>query len=321
MKTLLINPAWDAAGVSIRQAKAINKYTNWEARHFRACPTFNYQTDLVGEKYNRDEFISIVQESDIIHFCSTPHINKDHFNFNVNWDELLKNKVVILHDYAFFEVRWTKLRDSKERWNWKEQLKYNDIWSSLPQGVHVFKDCYYMPDIVDETEEIFKCEKTFDKVILGHFPTGGGNRKNTNELMSALNVAKSKGVSIESIIKSGISNNEILDIRRITNLGFDALWRGFHGMTTVENLAMGVPTMVNIEPEFTTVFNEWFQTDFFPFEQVGGIEEIANTIIKYANNLELLKQRSIEVRKFMETTWSSKNIANRITERYERLLG
>jgi len=320
MKTFLINPAWDAAGVSIRQANAINKYTNWKARHFRAIPTFNYPTDMIGEKYNKDEFISVVKESDVIHFCSCPHTYTKEFNFGVNWSELLKNKVVILHDYAFFEVRWTVLRDSKEKWNLKQQLGYNDIWSSLPQGVHIFKDCYYMPDVVDETEDMFKADiRTFDCVKIGHFPTGDGNRKNTNELNAAIQIVKYK-VNIESIIERGIANEEIIKIKQRINLGFDALWRGFHGMTTVENLAMGIPTMVNIEPEFIPVFMECFQTNFLPFERTSNVSDIANTIITYAKDLESLKQRSLAVKDFMRNTWSAKNIALKITNRYEKLL-
>jgi len=320
MKTLLVNPAWDAAGVSIQQCKAINKYTNWKARHFRAVPTFNYETDLVGERYNKDEFVQLAKDSDVIHFCSCPHTYKDHFDFGIDWSDIFKNKIVILHDYAFFEVRWTSLRDSKELWNRKEQLGYDDIWSSLPQGNYIFKDCYYMPDIVNENEDIFNNTKSFNNIILGHFPTGGSNRKNTNELNLALAEVRNAGICLETIIKSGVSNIEILNIRKRMNLGFDALWRGFHGMTTVENLAMGVPTMVNIEPEFIPIFKECFNSDFFPFEQVATVDEIKNTIIKYAKNLEELKHRSNEVKSFMINNWSSKNIANKIVNRYEYLL-
>jgi hypothetical protein len=321
LKTLLVNPAWDAAGVSIRQCKAINKYTNWEARHFRSTPTFNYATDITPENYKVDEFVSLIEQSDIIHFCSaTPIYNTCTMNWGFDWNPLLKNKVVIFHDYCSFPGHWRDRAEAKDFWNRKEEMGWSAIFSSIPQAVHIYKDCVYIPDIVDEKSEEFELSnRSFDKVKLCYFPTGGGNNKNQAEFSQAMNQV-SKNHKIETIITNGQSNSMVLNMKKRANLGFDALWREYHGMTTVENLALGIPTMCNISSEFVVEFNKFFQTDFFPFELVTNVTDIVSCISNYANNLDLLELRSKAVRQFMFEHWSAENIAKRIVKEYEKLL-
>lgn len=321
MKTLLINPAWDAAGVSIRQAKAINKYTNWEARHFRHTPTFGYDTDIIPENYKVEEFIELVRSSDVIHFCSaTPFYNTNNMNWGFDWKPELKNKLVVFHDYCSFPGHWRDRANAKDYWEAKTKIECDVIFSSIPQAVHIYKDCVYIPDIVDESEAPFQVNpnKPYDMIHLGHFSTGGGNNKNTDELRSAISRFGHK-INLTIPASSSLMNRDVINLKQNVNLGFDALWREYHGMTTVENLALGIPTMCNISNEFYPPFNEFFGTTFDPFERVQSVQDIVDTLNKYSN-MELLKIRSQEVRKFMEEHWSASYVVNKIVKKYEELL-
>ena len=91
-------------------------------------------------------------------------------------------------------------------------------------------------------------------------------------------------------------------------------------MTTVENLALGIPTMCRMDGDFQVRFTEFWQTDRFPFEHVENGIEILKTIKRYANNLDKLEYRAGEVRKFMEDYWSYENVAKIIVSEYEKLL-
>lgn len=321
MKTLLINPAWDAAGVSIRQAKAINKYTNWQARHFRATPTFGYDTDITPDNYNKEEFVEIIKESDIIHFCSaTYNYNTCNMSWGFEWEPLIKNKVVIFHDYCSFPGGWRERANAKDYWETATKIKCDAIFSSIPQAVNIYKDCIYIPDIVDEQSEEFQLDsnKAYDIIHIGHFPTGAGNNKNTNELRQALSRLPFIKNSIPN--SSSLKNLDVLRIKKDINLGFDSLWREYHGMTTVENLAMGIPTMCNIGNEFYPAFNEFFQTSFNPFEKVTDVTGIVNCITSYLKDISKLKERGLEVRRFMEEYWSANNVINKMVKEYEKLL-
>jgi hypothetical protein len=315
MNILFINPAWDAAGCSYRQAAAINKYTTHKARHYRAVKTFYDTLDIGMENYNRDEFVSIIEQSDILHFCSAVHTYPSPQVWGFDWNDYISKKKTIFHDYNSFPGYWGDRWRTKDCWNKLKEIGYNAIFSSIPQAMFIYDKCNYIPDLVDEQDEWFTPDPNRDmlQINLCHFPTGGGNNKNTTELQTALSI-----YNIRHTITQGISNKEVLAIKKKHNFGFDALWRGFHGATSVENLALGIPTMCNIEPQFEETFKATFQTDILPFEKVQNIPDIINTLRRYSD-VDVLKERCAVVRKFMEEKWSAKNVAEMIIKEYEKL--
>jgi len=98
MNILFINPAWDAAGCSYRQSVAINKYTTHKARHFRAVKTFYDYLDIGPENYNRDEFVALIENADILHFCSATHDYPSPHSWGFNWNDFIGRKKKIFHD-------------------------------------------------------------------------------------------------------------------------------------------------------------------------------------------------------------------------------
>lgn len=320
MQVFFINLAWDAAGCSYKQAEAINMHTDWKARHFRAVKTFYDDLDLGPENYNKDEFISIIESSDILHFCSADHSYNSPHNFDFDWDDLVKDKIKIFHDYNSFMGRWDERAKAKDVWTRKDDIGYNAIFSSIPQATQIYKDCIYIPDVVNElSEEYTPSNINRRNIIIGHFPTGGGNNKNTNELKWAC-IQYNKTGDVSYRIYTEIPHKQVIKIKKQCTMGFDALWRGFHGMTTVENIALGIPTMTAIDGCFEKVFKEFHQTDIFPFEVTNTKEDIYNCIKDYVHNPELLEERSKLVRQFAIEKWSYKNIANRIVEEYGKLI-
>lgn len=316
MKSLWINPAWDGAGCSYRQAMAINKYTEHTARHYRAEKTFYDQLDLGMENYDRDEFVSLIEEADILHFCSATHTYGSKQDWGFDWGKYIKGKPTIFHCYNAFLGHWRDRANARDQWDRLKDIGYNAIFSSIPQSIYVYDKCIYVPDLVDEQDYWFKPGNGRDltKVNLCHFPTGSDNNKNTNEFNAA-----TKQVGIDAVITNGLTNKEVLNIKKKSNLGFDAIWRGFHGATSIENLAMGIPTMCGIDEEFATLFKIYFECDQIPFEDVKTVEDIVEVINKYSNDNDALRERCNFVRNFMVSTWSAKNIANNIIKEYEKL--
>lgn len=320
MNILFINPAWDAAGCSYRQAAAINKYTSHKVRHFRAVRTFYDTLDIGSENYNRDEFVAIIENADILHFCSATHDYPSPQNWGFNWNDFIHKKKKIFHDYNSFPGYWGERAKTKDHWNKCKEIGYNAIFSSIPQCNYVYDGCVYVPDLVDDQDSWFMpgTDRDMSKINLCHFPTGGGNNKNTYELMSAL---RQLNLSFPYAFQDsyGMSNKQVLEMKKKCNLGFDALWRGFHGATTVENLSMGIPTLCNIEKEFADIFKKYFNCDEIPFEDVKNVEDTKRVISFYANDNEALKNRCAFVRNFMVEKWSAKNVANNIIKEYEKL--
>lgn len=324
MQTLFINPAWDAAGCSYKQAEAINLHTTWKARHFRAVHTYYEDHDIVPENYDKDEFIEIIKQSDVLHFCSAIHSYESTHDFGFNWTDHIQGKVLIFHDYNSFMGKWSERSTEKDLWNKRKEIGYNAIFSSIPQANRIYEGCVYIPDTVNELSDLYTpLPIDRSKLILGHFPTGNEvvrNNKNTDDLLEALELMKvCDRINIDNEITAGLFHKELMAVKKRCTFGFDALWRGFHGMTTVENLALGIPTMVGIDGNFEQVFKEFHSTDVFPFEPVSNVVTIIKTIKKYYNDPALLVARQKEVRQFMVDKWSYKNIANRIIKEYEKI--
>lgn len=324
MNVLFINLFWCAAGVSINQCRAINKHTNWKARQFRAIPTFDFDTDITPENYNKDEFLALVEKADVIEFCSAHHHRQAEseghtkFRFGFKWADVLKNQTLIYHDYNSFIGHWQERATAKDLWNLRKEIGYDSIFSSIPQAVNIYDGCIYIPDVVDELSPEYTPDdnRDFSKIILGHYPTGGGNNKNTDDLMAA--IKQCKPIQCD-IVPPPIKHPELLRKKRKINLGFDALWRGFHGMTTVENLALGVPTMCRIDKHFWPQFEECFKTDVRPFLCVEDSYGIAEEIRKIQAHPQVLGLYAELCRDFMVKHWSFKNVAQRIVEQYEKL--
>ena len=316
MNILFINPAWDAACCSYRQAAAIKKYTSHSVRHFRAVKTFYDTFDIGPENYNRDEFVALVEQADILHFCSATHDYASPHDWGFGWKDFIGKKRKVFHDYNSFPGYWKDRYTSKDHWNKRRDIGYDAIFSSIPQANYIYDECVYVPDLVDELDPWFTPDLNREMAYLRlcHFPTGGGNNKNTEELTAAM-----RDYPVYNTMVQGVSNKVVLEIKKQSNFGFDAIWRGFHGATTVENLALGIPTMCNIEPEFDEIFNKYFGVEESPFEHVRTVEDITKTLRKYACDGALLRSRCEYVRQFMITKWSARNIACNIVKEYEKL--
>jgi len=314
---LYINPAWDGACCSFRQAAAINKYTLHKTRHFVAVKTFYDTIDICPDNYNRDEFVYLIEQADILHFCSATHDYPSTHNWGFDWKDFVGKKVKIFHDYNAFPGHWSERSSARDYWNRKRDIGYDALFSSIPQAArYVYDGGVYIPDLVDELDPWFTPDpgREMGYLRLCHFPTGGGNNKNTQELVTAMLTYP----VFNSIVQS-VPNKEVLRIKKQSNFGFDAIWRGFHGATTVENLALGIPTMCSIDLEFDEIFNRYFEIEESPFEHVRTVEDIVKTLKKYACDGALLRARCEYVRQFMVTKWSAKNIANNIIKEYEKL--
>ena len=326
-KVLFINTAWDPADCSRRQAEAINKCSElWTSRHIRITPTFYNDYDVTANNYNRDEFVSLIEEADILHFCGgyVPEYKHLHefnkkfdakFNWGFEWYPMIKKKTKIFHDYCSWDNHWGTHSDSGKFIDMKDDIKYDAIFSSVPQASTFIYDCKYIPDVVN-IDKYAPVNIEDSKVVISHFPTGGGNRKNTVEFKQGIADLPNDIVMNET---GANRHEEIIDLKKQSTMGFDAIWRGFHGATTVENLAMGIPTMVGQDETFKFLFSKFFDTSVYPFEIVQTAAAIHNTIVTYNNNPDAFVARRKLVRRFMETRWNEKTISDAIVKEYEKL--
>ena len=150
-----------------------------------------------------------------------------------------------------------------------------------------------------------------DKLRIIHSPT---NRlyKGTDQILNVIDELK-KSFDIEFILAENVQRSKLLDMKKKCNLSIDQvggkLGGSGYGRNSIENLAMGLPTI-------TEFFGEYL--DFLPENpfitcNIGSLKE---TIIKFIDNIGLLNEYSEIGRKWVEKYHSYESVNESVEKLY-----
>lgn len=151
-----------------------------------------------------------------------------------------------------------------------------------------------------------------DKLRIIHSPT---NRlyKGTDKILNVIEELK-KSYDFEFILAENIQREKLLEMKRECNLAIDQvggeLGGSGYGRNSIENLAMGLPTI-------TEFFGEYL--DFLPENPfiTCNIEQLKESIIRFINNVDLLKEYSLKGRKWVEKYHSYESVNKRVEVLYK----
>lgn len=150
------------------------------------------------------------------------------------------------------------------------------------------------------------------KVKIIHSPT---NRlyKGTDKILKVIDDIK-KTHDFEFILAENISRDKLLEMKRECNLAIDQvggeLGGSGYGKNSIENLAMGLPTVTEFYDEYMKFLPE------NPFITCS-IDNLKYTIIKYIENPNLLKDVSLKGRKWVEKYHSYESVNNELEKLYK----
>jgi glycosyltransferase involved in cell wall biosynthesis len=157
-------------------------------------------------------------------------------------------------------------------------------------------------------------EPATDKLRICHAPR---NRwfKGTQQILAAVERARSQ-VDLEFELIEGLPHREAIRRKRNANLLIDHLGDAEgttgYGMNSLEALAMGIPCMTSMSPDF-----EAFRRPH-PFVVITE-EDLADRIVEVARDLDGLGERSRAGRKWVEETHSADRIVEFIYDKYREL--
>ena len=163
--------------------------------------------------------------------------------------------------------------------------------------------------------EVKKVEYNFpelEKVKIIHSPT---NRlfKGTDKILKVIKDIK-KSYDFEFILAENISRDKLLEIKKTCNLAIDQvggeLGGSGYGKNSIENLAMGIPTITEFSGEYLNFLPE------NPFIACN-INDLNNTIVKYIENVNLLKDVSIKGRQWVEKYHSYESVNAKLEQLYQ----
>ncbi|MFA7360477.1 MAG: hypothetical protein WC139_05510 [Candidatus Kapaibacterium sp.] len=166
----------------------------------------------------------------------------------------------------------------------------------------------FFPFDVKKVEYIFPERK---KVRIIHSPT---NRlfKGTDKILKVIDDIK-KTHEFEFILAENVRRDKLLDMKKTCNLSIDQvggeLGGSGYGKNSIENLAIGIPTITEFSEEYLKFLPE------NPFISCG-IGNLKSTVIKYIENIDLLKGVSLNGRKWVEKYHSYESVNAKLEQLY-----
>ena len=150
-----------------------------------------------------------------------------------------------------------------------------------------------------------------NKLRIIHSPT---NRlfKGTDKILKVIEDIK-KTHDFEFILAENISREKLLEMKKTCNLAIDQvggeLGGSGYGKNSIENLAIGIPTVT----EFTEEYLKFLPEN--PFIACG-IDSLKSEIIKYIENIDLLKDVSFNGRQWVEKYHSYESVNAKLEQLY-----
>lgn len=169
--------------------------------------------------------------------------------------------------------------------------KYGDLFLvTTPDMRDFIPEAHIMPFFSPEisftpNRNTFSKEKTSFKIF---HTTNHPGIEGTEEILKSVEKLRSKGMNIEFVFLKGVSHDEVLKECATADLAIGKMKMGFYANAQIESMALGVPTITYIRPEFIT--KELEESGFI----ICSLEELENTIEFYISHPEqLAKKRAL----------------------------
>lgn len=308
----------DPAGTAIGFAEGLNRHTD----HF--CRVVTLETRY-NHGWKQDLHVPDLDESGLAELEETL-ASADVFHFHMTADEHLKlgpftpadylhGKAVVHHHHGHPDFRSHPGKYSRKY----SRLKRRNLLVSTPDLLHILPEAAWQPNCVNERAARYApCES--DKplpVRLAHSPTRK-DLKNTDDLMLVMRELWSEGIEIELDIIDDSPHNDCLERKNRCHMQFDHM-QGYYGMSSLEGLAQGLPTLAGLDDWCSGHMKDFADTQSLPWLTPRTPEQLAATLRLLNSDHDLRRAKGRESRAFMETAWSEKRVINRLNNFYSTL--
>ena len=153
------------------------------------------------------------------------------------------------------------------------------------------------------------------EIIIMHAPTSR-KFKGTKHFIDAINILIERGYNIKFEILDKMSHKFLLKKIETCHIFCDQISEGWYGTVAIEAMAMGKPTCAFID-------EEWLE--YCPFSEELPIintksDNVEQVLKYYLDNLDLLCQKSIDSRIFVEKYHDIGSVAEEASKIYKKLI-
>jgi len=330
MKILLVCPAIDAANASTNLCRAINKYTEHEARIVVGVLSYYDPIDIYNGNFNKDEFMNLVEEADIIHFNVFDHTYNSMWG-NVNWNDYMSRKPFIFHSHGGFGGNWEDWKLSPKWWTKYDKMGYKKILCcSAAEEKYIYKNGLYVRNIIHL--EDYKVEERDWSILKVVQTPSAPEYKNTYQFKYECEEYLKSGLNFKFCVYTSLKHNKCIEFRGNYHLLYENSWCGYHGYAGLEAMSQGLASMVYQEDIVEKRLLEVTGSDKNPFiklpyklKELNVIKPLGSLGIElpikaFSDDLAFAKEYCLWCREWMEEYWRPEDVVKDYIKVYEDAL-
>jgi len=307
----------DPAGVGSLLRNALHRHTDHVCRLVTTQTryTHNWEKDLhvpLLDAAGLDELASVLETADVFHF----HMLADeHMPLGpLTAAPFLPGKAIVHHHHGHHvfranpEIFQKKYRD----------LGRKNLLVCTPDLLPKLPGARLQPNLVPQNEPLYLPRpRTPDgRVRLGHSPTRK-DLKNTDELL-AVHARLAAVLPLDLDLIDDVPHADCLARKQACDIVFDHM-QGYYGMSSLEALSQGMPTIAGLDDWNTETIREFFGVDVLPWVTARTAAELEDRLRELALSPDTRRRIGQASRTFMETVWSEKRLTAALADFYANL--
>lgn len=304
----------DPAGTAIAFANALNRHTEHTCRvvTLETRYTHSWEKDLHVPDLDATglaEVEYLLETSDIFHFHMTadetlrfgPFLPADY----------MRGKLIVHHHHGHPDFRGNPGKYSEKY----AQLGRTKLLVSTPDLLRLLPEATWQPNLVPNNDPLLlpMGGKPDDPLRIAHSPTRK-DLKNTDDLLRALNGLKTQGVHPILDMIDDVPHSECLRRKRRCHILFDHM-QGYYGVSSLEGLSQGLAVVAGLDDWCAGHVRDFSGVEELPWVTASP-ETLEKTLYNLANDPDRIREIGRASRRFMETAWSERKVAQRLADFY-----
>jgi glycosyltransferase involved in cell wall biosynthesis len=304
----------DPAGTAINFRHALNRHTGHHCRLITTEIRYNFlfEKDLhVPWLKEFGELEQVLREADLFHFHMGADEDLSLGPFRVR--DFLRGKSVVHHHHGE-----PPFRENPRRFAEKEIKLGRRAIVSTPDLLRGYPEATWVPNPVPLDHEDYLPKAEYNgrsELILGHSPTRR-ELKNTTEFVDVVRRLQESDCRIRSRIIENTEHRQCLKLKRDCDLFFDHM-QGYYGVSSLEALAMGVPTIAGIDDWNRRCIGRFTGQEDIPWVVAQTPEELEKELRSLLSSTALRSRVGRGGRKWMEKYWTGRRISEELCRIYE----
>ena len=320
MRVLMISEN-DPAGTGILFCKAVNQLLGRRCCRLVTTQTrYNhlFEKDLHVPWLDADglaELDELLRTSDIFHFHLIHDEDIPLGPFTPS--AYLKGKTLVHHHHGHPDFRGNPEKYRKKY----RDLGRRNLLVSTPDLLQLLPEAMWQPNLVPIHDPLYlpHPEPAEGPIRIGHSPTRK-DLKNTDDLQTVVAQLQKKlpapGVELELI--DDAPHVECLRRKQHCHIVFDHM-QGYYGMSSLEALSQGKPTIAGLNAWCARRIQELFQCDALPWVRARNTEELTMRLRELSLDAAMRRETGASSRRFMEEYWTDERVAAFLVRFWESL--